>query len=376
MAISYSLQIYNRAGVRQGLLTGSTQTVDSGGFRVLSYRKEVNAPGFLTFVIDSDHPLLELIETDWQVEVWRWDDALGVDKYCDFRAFYRDDESSADADSHSTTTVYCIGQMDLLARAIVNYKAGTANRNEFVSDPAETIAKTLVTRNATASGTTGDGRIRNVDAWGAFVSVQADAASGNTIDYNCAYTNLLEALQDVARVGGGDFDLVKTAAQAWNFRWYAGQLGTDRSASVIFSQARGNMGNPTLAHNRLNESTVAIVGGQGEESARTIVTRTGANYDATYNSRELFVPATEYTTTDGLNGAGDRRLDEVEARDDLQFEVIQTPATLYGLHYNLGDLVTGSYRSTSQTKKIAAVVVAFQDGGEQAEQITVEMQNA
>lgn len=375
MAVSYSLHIYDRTGNRQAILTGNTQAVNRGGFRFLSYRKEVNAPGMLMFQLDSDHPVLEDIQTDWQVEVWRRDIAAGIEPYCDFYAFYRDDETSADDGGNSTTNVYCVGQMDFLARAIVNYPASTADRSLFFGDPAETIAKTLVTRNATTSGTTGDGRIRNVDAWGALISVQADGATGNVIDRACAYKNLLEELRDIAAIGGGDFDLVKTGAQAWQFRWYNGQLGTDRSGNVIFSQARGNMRNPKLTRNRLGESTVAVVGGQGIEDSRTVVVRTGTNYDATYNSREMFVPATQFTTTEGLEGEGDIKLLEVEARDELYFDVIQMPATRYGLHYFLGDLVTGSYRDTAQTKQVWAVSVSFVDGSDKAEEIKVEMRN-
>lgn len=371
----YALRIYNRTGVLQAILVGNTQLRDGGGFRTLAYRKEVNGVGLLTFVLDADHPLLDDLDRDWQVEVWRWDNAAGIDKACDFYGFYIDDEASADDEGNSTSTVYCIGQMDLLARAIVAYKADTANRSLFTSAKAETIAKTLVTRNATSSGTTGDGRVRNVDTWGSLISVQADGATGSTIDFACAYQNLLEALQDVARIGGGDFDLVKTGAQAWEFRWYNGQLGTDRSASVIFSQGRGNMRNPRRVRNRFGEYTVAVVGGQGTEASRDVVVRTGTNYDATYNSREQFVPATQYSTTDGLNGEGDRKLAEVQARDNITFQVNETPSTRYGLHYSLGDLVTASYRDTAQTKQIVAVTVSYVDGGDKNEEVGIEVAN-
>lgn len=376
MAISYALHIKDRTGAKQATLAGNTQAANRGGYRMLAYRKQVNAPGMLTFQLDSDHPLLDDFDLGWQVEAWRWDNVAGIDKAVDFYGLYWDDEPNADDDGNDVTTVYCVGQMDWLARSIVAYPADTNNRSVFTNVAAETVMKTLVTRNATLSGTTADGRIEDVPAWGSMISVQADDEHGNMIDYACFGKNLLEALQDVAYIGGLDFDLVKTGGATWEFRTYAPQLGTDKSGSVIFSQGRGNMRNPTRARNRMNESTVAIAGGQGLESNRLFAVRTGANYNATWNSRETFVQATEYTTVAGLEGAADRRLAEVQSRDDIQFQAIETPATRYQLHYELGDLVTASYRDTAQIKKIAAVVISFLDsGGAKPEEVSVETQN-
>ena len=91
-------------------------------------------------------------------------------------------------------------------------------------DSSEYVAKELVKYNLTSSGTTGDARARTVTITG--VSIQADAGTGNTISFKCAWRNLLASIQEVAQIGGGDFDLIKTGTQAWEFRWYNGQRGT------------------------------------------------------------------------------------------------------------------------------------------------------
>jgi hypothetical protein len=178
-------------------------------------------------------------------------------------------------------------------------------------------------------------------------------------------------LQDVARIGARDFYLVRTGAQAWQFRT-DNYLGDDRSAEVVFALNYGNMGNPQLRRNRLNEKTVAIVGGQGLEEDRDFVVRTGTNYNATYNSKEVFYPATQYTTTAGLEAAGDIRLEELRAKDDLTWDVIQTPGSLYGVNYFLGDLVTGYFEGITATKQISSVTVTFAPGSDRAETISVE----
>lgn len=362
MAAECKVRIYNRAGV----LTHELLDVLS-----LAYERRVNAPGLLTFAVNGSHDLVGAVALDYQVEVWRRNQGEGLAWYCDFRGFVRDVERTATESGATRALLYCPGQMHLLRRAIVAYPAGTATRSTFGADRAETIAKALVAYNATSAGTTGDGRVRDVTLSG--ISVEADAETGPSMDYNCAWQNLLSALQDIAAVGAGDFDLVKTGAAAWEFRWYAGQLGTDRSATVTFSLAHGNMANPILRLNSLDERTVAVVGGQGEEALRAVAVRTGANYDATYNAVEMFVDARQMTTTGGLNTAGDSALAGAQARHGLEFAVIQTPGCLYGRDYFLGDLVTASFEEYTAIKKVSGITVEW--GGD-GERMSVETSDA
>lgn len=368
MASDYAVVIKSRAGLPLRTLTG-----DANGFRQLSYTKQVNGVGLLMFDLDAEHEAISVLDQDGQVEVWRWDDANSVSPYADFEALFVDEERRADDDGNSVFRAICPGQLDFLARVIVAWPANTANRSLFTATVASTVMTNLVTYNAVAaSATTGNGRIRTTDL--ANITCETDDVSGNSITFACAQQPLLEALQDVARIGDRDFYLTRTGAQAWQFRT-DNYLGTDRSTSVTFALNYGNMSNPLLRRNRLNERTVAIVGGQGTDADRSFATRTGTNYSATYNSKEIFVPATQYGTTAGLNSAGDIRLDELEARDDLTWDVIQTPGSLYGVHYFLGDLVTGYYQGVTATKQITSVTVTYAPGNDQAETIRIETGN-
>ena len=118
------------------------------------------------------------------------------------------------------------------------------------------------------------------------------------------------------------------------------------------------------------------MGGQGEEDARIVVIRTGTNYTADWNDREVFYPASSYETTAGLNSAGDAFLYSLEARDELTFDVLQVPSTLYGKDYFLGDLVTAYYEGVTATKKISAVTVSVTPNSETPESVKVETSNA
>lgn len=362
MAAEYQLRVYSRSGVIQHIITDMLN---------LAYAREVNSPGVLTFDMPADHLAIGDFLTDSQVEVWRQDRAIGLAWYCDFRAFWRGERRSANSDGTRIYRAQCVGQMDLLRRAIVAYPAATADRSEFATTAAETIAKTLVQYNATADGTIVDGRVRDVTLSG--IVLQGDAANGPNLTIRCAWRNLLETLRDLAELGGGDFDLEKTAGAQWEFRWHHGQLGADKTGTVRFALNFGNVTDPVLQRDHTREPTVAIVGGQGQEASRTIVVRTGANYDATYNASEVFVDSRQESTTAALQATGDVELSLAQTRNNLSFSVLQVPQTYYGVHYTLGDLVMGIYEGFSATKQVRKVSVAVAEDG--TEQIRVELKD-
>lgn len=362
MATQYQLRVYNRAGTIQHLITD---------FLSLSYVKEMNAAGLLTFDLLADHRAVADLDLDWQVEVWRRNAEQGIDWYCDYYGFWRGEERSANSDGRAVYRALCQAQLGMLGRAIVGYKANTSSRSLFVGTPAETIAKLLVTYNLTSSGTTADGRVRTVTRTG--ITVPASGGTGTLMDLGCAWRNLLDVLRDVAAVGGGDFDLVKTAAASWEFTWYDGQLGTDRSASVVFALEYGNVSAPKLTRTYLKERSVGIVGGQGTDSARVIEVRTGTNYAADYNDTEAFIDARQLSTALALRQYGDAELYDRRAFNDLTFDVLQVPQTLYGKHYFLGDLVTARYEDVTAVKKVERVTVAMTPDG--SERIRVELKD-
>lgn len=349
MAANYQVRVKNAAGVTQAILTD---------FESLAYTKRVNVPGVASYRLKGDHSAIALHTHRGQVEVWRRNADLGIDWYNDFDALYLDHEYQYQ--DHDVWTARAYGTNWLLATRWIAWYASTTDRTKFTATAAETILKTLVDYNAGPNATVGNSRLREGAIAG--LSIQADGAGGNTLDWNCAWQKLLPTCQKLARVAGGDFDLVRTGAATTEFRWYTGQLGTDRSATVIFALERGNMANPRYRYNRAEEKTAVIVAGQGDLDDRATVVRTSADYSAS-NDVEGFKDARNRDSTSGLQSAGDQYLDEKMARQELTFDVLQTPASLYGSHYFLGDLVTARYHTTL-TQKIVGVTVDFSSGQE------------
>ncbi len=370
MGAEYELRIVDTAGSTQAVITD---------YLSLGYTRRRNEPGILSFFVKDNHPALSYLTHNNQVEVYRRNADISLASYRDFVGVIRG--LTWNTQEATSLRIDAPGIMHVLSWNMVGYPAGSANRNDFSAAKAETILKNLVKYNATSSGTTADGRARAaVDGSGKLsglytITLQADGAAGNTLTISSevlAWKNLLASLQDVALIAGGDFDLIKTAATTFEFRWYASQRGTDRSTSLTFALDRGNMANPTFIDNRIEERTVAIVGGQDTGTARTLVTRTGTDYGAT-RMMEGFIGASGDLTAGALNAAGDVALDDWRSRPQLSFDVLQVPNAYYGVHYDLGDKVKAVYRGTSYTQLINGVSVEFAAGGE--ERISTEMKN-
>lgn len=351
MAPEYKLIIRSPAGVKQAELSDMAQ---------LAYSDVVNAPGVCTFRVRGNSPVMQYLIDKAQVEVWWRDGTAGIAWFQDFDGLVRDEESTA-PDGVDLLTITAPGSLCQLGWRHNLYAAGTANKTAWTSAPAETIMKNLVTNNHTSAATVANGRDRE----GAFadrtITVQTNAGLGTTLNWTNTRENVLSDLQALAAVAGGDFDLIKTGVATWDFRFYAGQRGTDRSATVLFALERGNMAKPVLRRTRSSEATVAIVGGDGEGAARAIAVRTGPNY-RTDNNIEIFTDARGATVA-ALNAKGDAALQEKREMLSFSFEPLQTPSTLYGKHYFVGDLVSARYRGVTMVLQVVSADIALEDDG-------------
>lgn len=359
MALEHYLKVSSRSGVK---------LAEVSDFLTLAYTPRVNAPGVAVFTLSPTHSVIPLLELDGQVEVWSRDLDAGIAWHAEFETLYRTAEYQVDENGDEVFTATCVGAMHLLSRRVVAYPAGVSGKSVLTSLPAETVMRTIVDTNCTTNATVANGRLRTASDLG--VSVEADDGRGNVVSWSGPGKVVLSELQDLARigVGGGDFDLVKAGAAAWTFRFYSGQRGTDRttgSSAVVFALLNGNMGQPHYVRDRVEEKTVAIVGGNGEAQARRFLVRTGHDYSTT-NDIETFVDARN--ASGALVTAGDQALDAARARDVLTFDVLQTPACRYGRHYFLGDLVVARYRTVTNIVKVTgATTTRTRDGDTQVQ---------
>src|SRR5512139_3978310 len=189
----YYLNVFDTAGALQYVVTDFTS---------LYYVRKVNAPGLLQVALRGNHPMMASLADKWQIEVWRKPDGGSFGR--DFVGLARQSEFYYGTQG-SKAVLTCPGLMSLLSWRIVAYYAGTADKTKFTSDPAETVMNTLVKYNATSDATVANGRLREGAIGG--LTVETDGAAGNTVDWFCEYDNLLDNLQKLATIAGGDFDV-------------------------------------------------------------------------------------------------------------------------------------------------------------------------
>ena len=356
MAPLYTVQVYNSAGTLQATV------VD---FLAIRITRVVNGIDVLTMQLGGTSPSVSSIVYGGIIEVYRQDIEAGIASYREYAGIIRGIEQII-----TDQTIYdiqAVGFNALLADRQVAYFAGVANRTQFTAQPAETIMKTLFNFNVGSSATTANGRFLDGRITGATAS--ATTGAGTSMSINVAQLNLLQALQKVQLSAGGDFAVVYTAPATFTFTWYTGQLGTDRSASVIFSVGNGTIGKLVVRTSRIDDITAVVVAGQGEGSARAIVTRP-SSLPTGLDLREGYADARNQKTTTEYQQLGDVMLAlATRQRSSVDAVVLQSNALRYGRDYFFGDLVGVYTGAATVTRKIATIELSLSKEG--AESINV-----
>ncbi len=366
----YQCRIYDSSGNLVGLYDDLIN---------LTYRKVVNGIGMAVLTVRDTHPLVAQLADDLLLNIYftyRPISGGEITDQQDFVGLYRDKQIGTDQDGNVHYLLYFMGSIEVLNRNIVAYASGTNLRSQFTTRAIATISKEVVQYNCTSLATTGNGRLRNANV---VRSLDATLGSGrdpttSTINYSCAYRNVLEVVQELAKLGGYDFDVVFDKASYGNGLYYLQYdlLGTDKSTTIIFDINLDNVQGANLNGERLKEKTVAIVGGQGQGSARTTAIRTGTN-QAAANDYELFIDARSNASTE-LNSIGDAKMYELEARTNIDIDIAPSSGYVYRRDYGLGDLVTASFAGTWVVKKINVVEVTFDQ--DQNVKIRIELVDA
>lgn len=354
---NFHLDLYDQNGVRKAVLSDAL---------TLNYQVKVNYPGNVTFTLHGDHEMASQILPGWRCDVWRQLPNGTWRK--EFMSFV--EGINWQYTDRPEITYTGAGLLSILSKRVVAYYANTTDKTAFQNYSSELIAKLLVRDNVGYMATTANGRLLN----GVITNFDYESSQnrGVTLNWFCAWENLLTTLQKLAKAGGFDFDVLPFGA-GYRFYWYLGQLGTDRTSSVIFSLERGNMSNPRHNQNVSGAANVAVVGGKGEDSLRQIQVVQGVDY-STLTHSETFLDATDVDTAEALIDRGEGKLAELNVSSKFEFEILQSEYSNWNVDYFLGDLVKViSPRDGSVfVSKIDSAVVSFTESGSETIEIGVE----
>ena len=331
--ITWELRLFDSTGARAATFVDWPE---------LAVQRRVNAGCSWALRIAGDDPRAALFEEGGLLEGWWCSPEDGIAWRREFCGFIVDETAYKDAEGKSHYEASGFGIEYWLQATIIDVAAGTAASRQ--DDAGETAIKDWVDEHA---GPGAGARARQS------LIVEADHAPALGMNWTGQRSNrnLWEVVQEIAEASGVQVGIERTDDYEFEFRcWEA----TDRRAAVIFSTERMNMGQPKLSKRRSQSRTSVKVGGAGEGAARAIVYVQDATAIAAspIGRREAFVDARDQNSDDDYTARGQAALDENRATETVEFAVLQSPGCLYGLHYELGDLVTARYRGVDYDRRV------------------------
>jgi hypothetical protein len=192
--------------------------------------------------------------------------------------------------------------------------------------------------------------------------VAADAARGPTVTVNGRYQSVLDLVREIGLLAGLGWEITYDPASG-DFVFDVTD-GVDRSASVFFDFAFETLERWEELTSVIDAKTVALVAGQGEGTARDLVTRWAGSEPSGFDRREAFLDArdVERGETTVLAQRGDAYLTATGAETSLEADVHQYGGFRYREHWDVGDLVTvrNAERGLAYAVRVVEVTKSFE----------------
>lgn len=169
-----------------------------------------------------------------------------------------------------------------------------------------------------------------------------------------------------------DEQSVDTSADiGFRFVTYAGLYGQDRTDALVFSVENNNVKDIEYSENYLEEKNSAIVKGFGRGDSRdwVVVDNSSAIGTSRWNRIEVFVDASTEPDQDRLEDFGYPALDENSVKKMISCTFLNvggsedTPESLYGVQWDLGDLLPVYYVNRYFSVEVEIVHVAMDENG-------------
>ena len=365
MSTEFQLYLSTPFGARTSVLT-----MDQ--ISTLTYTRSVNAVGSLTLECDRAAIPDSWPTEDARIDVWRKPDGGTWTLEGEGPWLLSKASKITKANGSRIWRVSFESLMTLLQRRCVLYYANTANRSAYTSVVAEALLKEIFLRNFYTSdspwNTVGSVTSRS---WSTYLTYAAVQNLGPSTTKQFAWRNVLPIMQEVAKSSAANgtpifFDIVQSDS-LFEFRVYTNQRGIDRSASLIISPERGSLGGDVeSATDWSNTATVVLAGGQGQDSARSIGSASNATAAARspFGRREVFVDATQVTTSGALATEAYQELQARRAKRTLSGDLISVPGAVYGIDWGFGDKLTAEFENERYTATVDAVAVTLTAGNE------------
>lgn len=256
--------------------------------------------------------------------------------------------------TRNTTFVRAYHATTLLDRRIIAYDAGSSYSSKSAA-AADNQIKSFASQQLAAGivGADRDGVETQADI-SAYLSIQANLGLGASVAKAAARRRLIEVARELAEASTTagtylTFEIIAPTESTLELRTYATQRGVDRlvgtASPVILSESRGNLENATLLVDYHDECTFAIAGGSGEKSERLIATTMDATRAATspFGRIERFFDMSNVDDLTQLQDDADAGVRGGRPVVLFTGDLVETPATTRGIHFDLGDILTAEH---------------------------------
>lgn len=367
MGARYEVWLCDDAGRRLALLDRISY---------VSYARAVKGFGYIELGI----PLAEMqrvapriFNPDWRLDVWR-SPQDGTPARREKSFLLRKYNIHTREDAVEMLTLYGRTASDILRRQYINESEDTT-----FTDFADDMMKQLVT-DYLLGATAGYETVPS----GEF-TVDGDVGAGPSITKSFSLNNLLDALKAIQEETEARhfedstenkiyFDVVEnetlvTNGFGYTFRTFSGLIGADRTKGIVFSVENGNMKAPTYYEDYNDKITVQDV----INNTNTATNATAESPDR-YLSRWNTIRAAETSSVKDAsanlgkaysslqNGAAEKRLN-VKFVNSPGGQ--QQPRSLYGVDWDLGDLLPVRYAGKTFNAEVMVVYVAFNENGQE-----------
>jgi len=164
-----------------------------------------------------------------------------------------------------------------------------------------------------------------------------------------------------------------TSEQGFEFVTLAGLYGQDRTDGLVFSKENNNVKDIEYFIDHLEEKNSAIVKGFGRGDSRdwAVVDNEQTINLSRWNRSEVFVDASTEPDQDRLEDFGYPILDQHKPEERITATFLNvpgsedTPESLYGIQWDLGDLLPVEYIGKRFDVEVDIVYVAMNEDGEE-----------
>lgn len=358
-----------------------------------SYTRTVNGLGTLSVGVPFDilSNLKPYFQPDWRVEVWRSPSYGSALRREDVFLLRKPNIYIRTEDNIKIAQFYGRNGIDLLNRRSVIQRAGTsyAKKTDLLDDMMKAYVREQMLY---GSALDEDGAVDNTRAWPEDeFTVQTDAGAGPSVTRDFADRKVFDLLKDLKntsfQLNKDDpdtyqrifFDVVPVslsggkAPTGWEFRTYAGIRGADRTQGITFSLENENIKQPAYSRSHLDEVSSVIVRGNGSGLSQivTVVDDAARVGSSRWNRVEKVISASSETSTTALQDAARAELYKGKPKEEIPVTFLNTPGergaprSLYGIDWDLGDLLRVDYADQQFNAEVMVVYVSLSEDGKE-----------